>query len=129
MIKLGDFGLAEQLQHFSSRRESICGSFLFIAPEVYDGATVMKSDVWSLGITLIELAEGENPFASCICAAQVMKMVYNDDPPSLSSEKWSDEFVDFVKKCLVKDVKERWDASQLMNVSGCYRGMMISMPL
>ena len=90
-----------------------------MAPEVYKGQTVLKSDVWSLGITLIELAEGKNPFAGC-SAAQVMKTVYLGDPPSLSGEKWSSEFVDFVGKCLVKDVNERWDASQLMNVSGLW---------
>ena len=90
-----------------------------MAPEVYDGETVLKSDVWSLGITLIELAEGKNPFSGC-SAAQVMKTVYLGDPPSLSGGKWSSEFVDFVGKCLVKDVEKRWDASQLMNVSGLW---------
>ena len=90
-----------------------------MAPEVYDGQTVLKSDVWSLGITLIELAEGKNPFAGC-SAAQVMKTVYLGDPPSLSGGKWSAEFVDFVGKCLVKDVNERWDASELMNVGGLW---------
>ena len=43
--------------------------------------------------------------------------VCDDDPPSLSSENWSDECVDFVGKCLVKDVKERWSVKQLMEVS------------
>ena len=86
-----------------------------MAPEVYDGETVLKSDVWSLGITLIELAEGKNPFSGC-SAAQVMKIVCLKDPPSLSGGKWSSEFVDFVGKCLVKDAEKRWDASELMNV-------------
>ena len=49
-----------------------------------------------------------------------MKTVYLGDPPSLSGGKWSSEFVDFVGKCLVKDVEKRWDASQLMNVSGLW---------
>ena len=86
-----------------------------MAPEVYDGETVLKSDVWSLGITLMELAEGKNPYAGCT-AVQVMKTVYLGDPPTLSGGQWSGEFVDFVGKCLVKDVNERWDASELMNV-------------
>ena len=86
-----------------------------MAPEVYDGQTVLKSDVWSLGITLIELAEGKNPFDDCT-SAQVMKMVYLGDPPSLSGGKWSSEFVDFVNKCLVKDVKERPSVNELMDV-------------
>ena len=110
-----------QLEHSFSKRDTQCGTSWYMAPEVYDGQTVLKSDVWSLGITLIELAEGKNPFDDCT-SAQVMKMVYLGDPPSLSGGKWSSEFVDFVGKCLVKDVKERWDASELMEVCSCICG-------
>ena len=105
-----------QLEHSCSKRDTQCGTSWYMAPEVYDGETVLKSDVWSLGITLMELAEGKNPFADCT-SAQVMKIVCLKDPPSLSAGKWSSEFVDFMGKCLVKDVNERWDASELMNVS------------
>ena len=86
-----------------------------MAPEVYDGKTAIKSDVWSLGITLIELAEGKNPYAG-YTSAKVTKSVCFDEPPSLSSSKWSAAFVDFVKKCLVKDVNERWSVSALLKV-------------
>ena len=115
MIKLGDFGLAVQLEHFCSKRNTQCGTSWYMAPEAYDEATVLKSDVWSLGITLIELAEGQNPFAGCTFAA-VMKAILMSEPPSLSSSKWSAAFVDFVNKCLMKDVKERWSVGELMEV-------------
>ena len=118
MTKLGDFGLAEQLQHSSSRRGYLCGTSCYIAPEGYDGQTVRKSDVWSLGITLIELAEGKNPFAG-YTALKVMRLVCDGDPPSLSGGKWSSEFVDFVSKCLVKDVNERWSVKLLMEARSC----------
>ena len=87
-----------------------------MAPEVYEGGAELKSDVWSLGISLIELAEGKNPYAE-YTSAQVMNRVINKEPPSLSSSKWSAAFVDFVAKCLMKDVKERWSVKQLMEVS------------
>ena len=115
MIKLGDFGLAVQLEHSCSKRSTQCGTSWYMAPEVYDKRTELKSDVWSLGITLIELAEGQNPFAG-LTKQKVMERVCNGQPPSLSSSKWSPAFVDFVNKCLMKDVKERWSVSELMNV-------------
>ena len=62
MVKVGDFGLAMQLNHSISARSSIHGTDLYMAPEVYDERTCLKSDVWSLGISIIEMAEGKNPF-------------------------------------------------------------------
>ena len=92
-----------------------------MAPEVYYGRTELKSDVWSLGISLIEIAEGKNPFEGFTIYA-ITRIVCSDAPlPSLSSEKWSAEFVDFVNKCLVRDVNERWSVEQLMNVSVVWR--------
>ena len=101
-------------RYISSGNES--RSCWYMAPEVYEGRIELKSDVWSLGITLIELAEGQNPYDGCSSSA-VMKAILFDDPPSLSSSEWSAVFVDFVGKCLVKDVEERWSVSELMDVS------------
>ena len=114
---MGDFGLAVQLEHSCSRRDTTCGTSWYMAPEVYNGGTMLKSDVWALGISLIEMAEGKNPFDGCN-SALVMNRVLNEKPPTLSSSKWSAEFVDFVSKCLVKDVANRSSVSELMDVSG-----------
>ena len=110
------------MNHSDSVRSEQCGSFRYMAPEVFDGNTVMKSDVWSLGISLIEIAEGKNPYHSCIRMAQVTKVVCFNDPPCLTSSIWSDAFVGFVKRCLVKDVNERASVKELMEVSGGERG-------
>ena len=116
MIKLGDFGLSVQLAHSNSVRSKTCGTCWYIAPEVFNGKAGLKSDVWSLGITLIEIAEGKNPFVG-LSSAVVVKAILFDKPPSLSSSKWSAAFVDFVSKCLIKDVEERWSIDALMKVS------------
>ena len=89
---------------------------MYMGPEVYDGGACLKSDVWSLGISIIEMAESKNPFARCT-SAQVMNRVMNMPPPSLSSSGWSSDLVDFVKKCLVKDVNERSSVEELLKVS------------
>lgn len=113
---MGDFGLSVHLEHSSSRRDTQCGTMWYMAPEVYDGKTEMKSDVWSLGISLIEMADGRNPFQGCNLA-MVTKRVLLEEHPTFSTSGWSDVFVDFVNKCLAKDVNDRWSVSQLMEVS------------
>ena len=115
MIKLGDFGLAVKLTTTCTRRNTTCGTSWYMAPEVYDRKTQWKSDVWSLGISLLELADRKNPYAA-YSEMQVMKSVCLGQPPSLTSSGWSAEFVDFVGKCLVKDVNERWDVRALLRV-------------
>ena len=83
---------------------------------MYDGGTCLKSDVWSLGISIIEMAENKNPYADCF-SYQVMKKVCFEEPPSLTSPGWSSDMVDFVKKCLVKNVNERASVDELKKVS------------
>ena len=99
-----------------------------MAPEVYDRKTQWKSDVWSLGISLLELADRKNPYAeysemqvgmTTESDTQMIKSVCFGEPPSLTSSGWSSEFVDFVGKCLVKDVNERWDVRALLRVGEC----------
>ena len=117
MIKLGDFGLAVQLEHSCSKRNTTCGTSWYIAPEVYEEEACLKSDVWALGISIIEMAEGRNPFAG-MTSAKIMSQVVSKPPPSLTSSEWSSDLVDFVKRCLVKDVKDRSSVEELLRV-GC----------
>ena len=83
---------------------------------MFDDETELKSDIWSLGISLIELAQGKNPYDG-FSSAKVTKAVCFDAIPSLSSSEWSSSFVDFVSKCLVRDVDERASVDELMSVN------------
>ena len=82
---------------------------------MYDGGACLKSDVWALGISIIEMAEGRNPFAG-MTSAKIMSQVVSKPPPSLTSSEWSSDLVDFVRCCLVKDVKERSSVDDLLKV-------------
>ena len=113
VIKLGDFGLAVQLEHSCSKRNNVCGTSMYMAPEVYEEEACLKSDVWALGMSVIEMAESKNPFAG-MTSAKIVNQVLNKPSPTLSSSGWSSDLVDFVKKCLVKDVKKRASVDKLL---------------
>ena len=113
IVKLGDYGLTEHVEHTSKRMKS-ADLLLYTAPEEFAGKGEMKSDVWSLGVTLAELAEGKNPLEGCSIA-----MLKRGSVPSLSPEKGSGRFRSFLSQCLVKDVKERASVSELMRVIVC----------
>ena len=115
MIKLGDFGLAVQLEHSCSKRNTTCGTSMYMGPEVYGEGAELKSDVWALGMSVIEMAESKNPFAG-MTSAKIMNQVVSKPPPSLTSSGWSSDLVDFVRCCLVKDVKERSSVDDLLKV-------------
>ena len=85
---------------------------------MFDDETELKSDIWSLGISLIELAQGKNPYDG-FSSTRVTKAVCFDAIPSLSSSEWSSSFIDFVSKCLVRNAKERASVDELMSVSAC----------
>lgn len=61
-MKLGDFGLSTQVNSSMSLRGGITGTPKYMAPEVFGNHTSLKSDIWSLGISALELAEPDNPF-------------------------------------------------------------------
>ncbi|XP_009786232.1 serine/threonine-protein kinase 1 [Nicotiana sylvestris] len=114
-VKLGDFGVAAQLTRTMSKRNTFIGTPHWMAPEViqesrYDG----KVDVWALGVSAIEMAEGLPPRAT-VHPMRVLFMISIEPAPMLEDkEKWSLVFHDFVAKCLTKDPRLRPTASEML---------------
>ena len=115
VVKLSDFGLSVQLEHSCFRRSSMCESWLYMAPEECETDAVLKSDVWSLGMSIIEMGEGKNPYAR-MTSEEFKDEVLNKPSPSLTSSRWSSCMIDFVKRCLVKDVNKRASVEDLLMV-------------
>ena len=77
-LKLGYYGLITQAECYSIKKKKCNGIHRF-APEVFEGVYETKSDVWSLGISLIEMAEGKNPYGDCAEYSQVAVVYSCDD--------------------------------------------------
>ena len=124
VLKLGYYGLTTQAECYSIKQEDCDGIHSF-ADEVLKGEYDMKSDVWSLGISLIELM-GITPYV--MYEGHCELMMFGSILPLSEYSDISAELIDFLKKCF-EDVDERWSVSEFMNVSGMGWRMMGSIHL
>jgi serine/threonine protein kinase len=113
-VKLADFGVSAELSNTLNKRRTVVGSPYWMAPEVikeshYDG----RADVWSLGITTIEMAEGYPPHSN-LNPLRAIFVIPNKPAPTLADpDRWSPEMLDFVRCCCNKDKSQRHDSALL----------------
>ncbi|XP_060621081.2 serine/threonine-protein kinase 10 isoform X1 [Anolis sagrei] len=122
-IKLADFGVSAKNMKTFQKRDSFIGTPYWMAPEVVMCETMKdtpydyKADIWSLGITLIEMAQIEPPHHE-LNPMRVLLKIAKSDPPMLSfPSKWSPHFKDFLKIALDKNPETRPSAAQLLEHS------------
>ncbi|KAI8876458.1 kinase-like protein [Backusella circina FSU 941] len=113
-VKLTDFGVSLNLKIKSADTETVSGTPYWMAPEVIElkGATT-KSDIWSLGCTLIELVTGKPPYSDLIAMSAMFRIVEDEHPPL--PQKITNEMRNFLLCCFQKNPEQRSSSTELLN--------------
>jgi len=114
-IKIADFGYAAQLTQEKQKRRTVVGTPYWMAPELIRGHDYgQKVDIWSLGIMLREMIEGEPPYMEFPPLRALFLITTKGIPPLEAEDKYSQELVVFYSRCLEKEVEKRPTAEELL---------------
>ncbi|XP_038700000.1 mitogen-activated protein kinase kinase 2-like [Tripterygium wilfordii] len=121
-VKITDFGVSAVLTSTSGQANTFVGTYNYMSPERIIGENYgYKSDIWSLGLLLLECATGKFPYTppeqdeGWNNFYELMEAVVEHPPPSAPSNQFSQEFCSFISACVQKDPKDRLPAQELLN--------------
>ncbi|KAG8509343.1 Nik-related protein kinase [Galemys pyrenaicus] len=119
-VKLVDFGVSAQVSRTNGRRNSFIGTPYWMAPEVIDcdedprRSYDYRSDVWSVGITAIEMAEGAPPLCN-LQPLEALFVILRESAPKVKSSGWSRKFHNFMEKCMIKNFLFRPTSANMLS--------------
>lgn len=120
--KISDFGVIGYMFDSGIERTTLIGTYIYMSPErIVTQSYGLNSDIWSLGMTILESALGYYPYLLNCNIDEIAdiwnlgKIIVEKDPPKLPQDQFSSEFIDFINSCLIKDRLERPRTKDLMN--------------
>ncbi|KAL0345069.1 UNVERIFIED_CONTAM: Mitogen-activated protein kinase kinase [Sesamum radiatum] len=119
-VKITDFGVSAILASTSGLANTFIGTYNYMSPErIIGGNYGYKSDIWSLGLVLLECAAGQFPYSApqpegWINVYELMETIVDQPAPRAPSDLFSPEFCSFISACVQKDPKDRLSANELM---------------
>jgi len=115
-VKVADFGYAAQLTEQKKNRQTVVGTPYWMAPELIRGHDYGTGvDIWSLGIMLMEMLEGEPPYMEFPPLRALFLITTKGIPPLVDQGKWCPDLLDFYSKCLEKESEKRPSAAELLD--------------
>ncbi|KAH9802015.1 mitogen-activated protein kinase kinase 2 [Citrus sinensis] len=120
-VKITDFGVSAIMASTSGQANTFVGTYNYMSPERISGGKYgYKSDIWSLGLVLLECATGQFPYSppeqqdGWTSFYELMEAIVDQPPPSAPSDQFSPEFCSFISACVQKEPQQRLSAQELM---------------
>lgn len=116
-VVVSDFGLSTKLKN-SKKTKSMIGCPCWMSPEILDDSKQydFSSDIWSIGITAIEIMQGKPPYFGYTTMKIIMTILKEDPPKVQADENFDESFVEFVEACLKKNPTERKNISEILQM-------------